>query len=98
MNVIVDSLWLLCCLLWYYVEAFFRIFVGPSAKSIVNEVALVTGAGRGIGREIALALARQGAHVAVCDINQVTLICTGLRLPRKESSSWLIHFYVMSAQ
>jgi NAD(P)-dependent dehydrogenase (short-subunit alcohol dehydrogenase family) len=34
-----------------------------------NEVAIVTGAGRGIGRGIALHLAREGAHVAVCDIH-----------------------------
>lgn len=34
-----------------------------------DKTALVTGAGSGIGREIALLFARQGAHVAVADIN-----------------------------
>lgn len=34
-----------------------------------NRTALVTGAGQGIGQAIALALARHGARVALCDIN-----------------------------
>jgi len=34
-----------------------------------DEIAIVTGAGRGIGRSIALRLAQAEAHVAVCDIH-----------------------------
>jgi meso-butanediol dehydrogenase/(S,S)-butanediol dehydrogenase/diacetyl reductase len=35
-----------------------------------KKIAIVTGAGRGIGRAIALALAKEGADVVVSDINQ----------------------------
>ena len=34
-----------------------------------NKTAVVTGAGQGIGKGIALALAREGANVVISDIN-----------------------------
>lgn len=43
---------------------------------IANRVLVVTGAGSGIGREVALEALRRGARVAACDINPVTLVET----------------------
>jgi 3-oxoacyl-[acyl-carrier protein] reductase len=37
--------------------------------SIAGKIALVTGAAQGIGRDIALGLAEDGADVAICDVN-----------------------------
>lgn len=40
------------------------------AKSIKGEVALITGGAGGIGRLIAIKLAKLGAHVIIWDINR----------------------------
>lgn len=37
--------------------------------NLTDRVAVITGAGSGIGRELALLCARRGAHLALCDIN-----------------------------
>lgn len=38
-----------------------------------NKVALITGGAQGFGRAIAVAMANEGAKIAICDINNETL-------------------------
>ena len=38
-----------------------------------DKAALITGGARGIGREIALTFAREGCHIALCDVNEAAL-------------------------
>lgn len=42
-------------------------------ETFTNRIAVITGAGSGMGRELAVQLARNGAHVALCDISDEQL-------------------------
>ncbi|KVG31100.1 SDR family NAD(P)-dependent oxidoreductase [Burkholderia diffusa] len=50
--------------------------MAAALRSLEGRVALVTGAGRGLGGEIARSLARAGATLAVCDIDEAALADT----------------------
>ena len=50
--------------------------LGPDSIMLSDQVAVVTGAAEGIGEATAIALARCGAHVAICDRNADALAGT----------------------
>jgi 3-oxoacyl-[acyl-carrier protein] reductase len=56
---------------------------------LAGKVALVTAASRGLGAAIALALAREGARVAICARNQATLSATSQRITQETGAEML---------
>ncbi|CAC5366522.1 17-beta-hydroxysteroid dehydrogenase 13 [Mytilus coruscus] len=57
-------------LFYYYIDAIISAFIPAKPKSIAGKIVLVTGAGHGIGKEIALELARKGAKLVLWDVNK----------------------------
>jgi len=67
-----------------------KIAVWPG-KSLRDKTVLITGGGAGIGREIALKMAKAGARIVLWDVNEAALIATkadivGLGLGTKVNS------------
>ncbi|XP_041361622.1 17-beta-hydroxysteroid dehydrogenase 13-like isoform X1 [Gigantopelta aegis] len=53
-----------------YIKALYFILFPPSPKDILGEIVLITGAGHGIGKELALEFSRRGTTVVLWDINK----------------------------
>lgn len=51
-------------------------------KSFKDKVAAITGAGSGMGRELAIELAKRGCHVAISDVNEAGLAQTAEMVKR----------------
>ena len=59
-------------------------------RTVKNTVAVVTGAGSGIGRALAQNLASQGARLALADVNSKGLEETRQSLGSAESRTYLV--------
>ncbi len=86
-----------CCAdIWHLILVYivavydhFRYLTAPKlGKSLVNEVAVVTGAGHGIGRELSLQLARAGAKVVCWDIDEMTAENTAQEIRRRHGIAY----------
>ncbi|XP_067213528.1 short-chain dehydrogenase/reductase family 16C member 6-like isoform X2 [Linepithema humile] len=57
-------------ILYYICESIYKLFAPVEKKSVAGEIVLVTGAGHGIGKELAIGYALLGATVICWDINE----------------------------
>lgn len=65
-----DLLALIVISTWEVIRATFQFFMPKLKKPVTGEVVLITGAAQGIGRELALKYALEGATVVCVDIDQ----------------------------
>ncbi|GAB1867310.1 NADP-retinol dehydrogenase [Camponotus japonicus] len=69
---LIEILFLILKVFYFICESIFTMFIPITKKSVAGEIILVTGAGHGIGKELAIGYASLGATVICWDINEET--------------------------
>ncbi|GAB1865548.1 NADP-retinol dehydrogenase [Camponotus japonicus] len=72
MLLLAEILFIILKVFYFICESIFTTFIPMTKKSVANEIVLVTGAGHGIGKELAIGYASLGATVVCWDINEET--------------------------
>ncbi|OCT76834.1 short chain dehydrogenase/reductase family 16C member 5 L homeolog isoform X1 [Xenopus laevis] len=70
MNIFLETLKVLLLTIYLSLESLFLWFLPSRRKDVAGEIVLITGAGSGIGRLMALEFARLGATLVLWDINE----------------------------
>lgn len=92
MNFFLETLKVIVLLVYYLLESLVFLVIPGRKKNVSGEIVLITGAGSGIGRLLAVKFANLGATVVLWDINQEGLNGT-VRLA-KEKGTGRVHSYI----
>ncbi|NXQ57901.1 RDHE2 dehydrogenase, partial [Anthoscopus minutus] len=92
MNFFLETLKFIVLFVYYLLESLVFLIVPGRKKNVSGEIVLITGAGSGIGRVLAIKFASLGATVVLWDINQEGLNCA-VRLAR-ENGAGRVHSYI----